>query len=92
MRPWLFAFGFRAASDYRRRAGHRREVLGDEERVDAAPLADERLESSEVRELVSLALETLDLDQRAFLLHDLDDRPAPRRAMLQIPLNTAYPA
>jgi RNA polymerase sigma-70 factor, ECF subfamily len=92
MRPWLFAFGFRAASDYRRRAGHRREVLGDEEKVDTAPLADERLESSEVRALVSLALETLDLDQRAvFILHDLDDCPVPEiAATLQIPLNTAY--
>jgi RNA polymerase sigma-70 factor (ECF subfamily) len=92
LRPWLFAFGFREASDYRRRARHRREVLGDEEKIDSAPLADERLEAFETRTLVHAALGTLDLDHRAvFILHDLDDCPVPEiAATLRIPLNTAY--
>jgi RNA polymerase sigma-70 factor (ECF subfamily) len=92
LRPWLFAFGFREASDYRRRARYRREVLDDDEKIDSAPLADERLEASESRALVRTALETLDLDHRAvFILHDLDDCPVPEiAATLQIPLNTAY--
>jgi RNA polymerase sigma-70 factor (ECF subfamily) len=92
LRPWLFAFGFREASDYRRRARHRREVLGDDEEIDSAPLADERLEASETQRLVRAALETLDLDHRAvFILHDLDDCTVPEiAATLGIPLNTAY--
>ena len=92
LRPWLFAFGFREASDYRRKARHRREVLDDADQVDGAPLADERLEASETRALVRTALNTLDLDHRAvFILHDLDDCPVPEiAATLRIPLNTAY--
>src|SRR5690349_23546888 len=37
LRPWLFGFAFRVASDYRERARHRWEVAGD---LDATP--DER--------------------------------------------------
>jgi RNA polymerase sigma-70 factor (ECF subfamily) len=92
LRPWLFAFGLREASDYRRRARHRRELLEVAEKADEAPLADERLAASEARALVHAALDTLDLDHRAvFILHDLDDCPVPEIAKtLQIPLNTAY--
>jgi RNA polymerase sigma-70 factor (ECF subfamily) len=92
LRPWLFAFGFRVASDYRRRASHTRELIGEADRVDEDPLADEQLVSRDNRELVAAALDTLDLDRRAvFVLHDLDDCPVPEiAAALQIPLNTAY--
>ena len=31
LRPWLFAFAVRAASDYRRLARHRTDLLGDDE-------------------------------------------------------------
>jgi len=92
LRPWLFAFAFRVASDFRRRAQRRRESIGEIEHVDGAPLADERLASRQDRLLVAAALEKLDLDQRAvFVLHDLDDVAVPEIARtLGVPLNTAY--
>ena len=92
LRPWLFAFGLRAASEYRRRIRSRREVSEYADPVDRLPLADERLQASEERALVAAALETLDLERRAvFVMHDLDEIPVPEIAQtLAIPLNTAY--
>lgn len=93
LRPWLFAFAFRFASDYRRLARHRVEVFGDS--VDAASVEapqDASLERNEARALITRALEDLDLDRRAiFVLVDLDECPVPDAAKaLAIPLNTAY--
>jgi RNA polymerase sigma-70 factor, ECF subfamily len=92
LRPWLFAFGFRAASEYRRRTRHGRMVVDESELVDHAPLPDERLATTEQRELVDAALQTLELDQRAVLvLHELDEVAIPEiAATLGIPMNTAY--
>ncbi|MET0593674.1 MAG: sigma-70 family RNA polymerase sigma factor [Polyangiaceae bacterium] len=92
LKPWLFAFSFRAVSEYRRKQRVRREVREEVEAVDRAPLADAQLVAEENRALVAAALETLDLDRRAvFVLHDLDDVPIPDVARtLEIPLNTAY--
>jgi RNA polymerase sigma-70 factor (ECF subfamily) len=92
LRPWLFAFSFRAASEYHRRRRVRGEVGEPVEAVDTSPLAEERLLERENCTLVAAALETLDLDRRAvFVLHDLDDVPVPEIARtLDIPLNTAY--
>lgn len=93
LRPWLFAFAARIASDHRRLARHRREVL--EEPTDVAsdiPAPDRALESVEARRIVDRALEELDLEKRAvFVLHDLDDTPVPEIARaLDIPEGTAY--
>lgn len=66
VRPWLFAFAFRAASDYRRRARHRREIMVDAEPSDSAPLADEQLASQDDRRLVRAALEKIELERRAY--------------------------
>ena len=92
LKPWLFAFSFRAASEYHRRRRVRGEVRESVEAIDTSPLVEERLVECENRALVATALESLDLDRRAvFVLHDLDDVPVPEIARtLNIPLNTAY--
>jgi RNA polymerase sigma-70 factor, ECF subfamily len=94
LRPWLFGIAFRVASEHRRLAHHRREVAGepDQEAVDGAQLADERIASEQDRRLCLEALDDLELDRRAVLvLHDIDGLTMPEIARaLSIPLNTAY--
>jgi len=93
LRPWLFAFVFRVASDYRRLARHRVEVLGPvAEPADTCRAADEQLIVREDRELARAVLQAVELDRRAvFILHDLDGVPIPEIAeALGIPTNTAY--
>ncbi len=94
VRPWLFGIAFRMASDYRRLARHRRELLHERpgEPADGRPRADEQLETEEARRIVLDALDALDLDKRAVVvLHDLEGHGIPEVAgALGIPLNTAY--
>ncbi len=94
IRPWLFGFALRVASDYRRLARNRRELLGAQngEAVDPAPSALECVIRAEALDLAQAALDELDLDRRAvFILHELDDCSIPEVAeALNIPLNTAY--
>jgi RNA polymerase sigma-70 factor (ECF subfamily) len=93
IRPWLFGFAYRAASDYRRLARHRVEILDEpSEGVDAAPSAIDRAASRQALDLVWTALEQLDLDRRAvFVLHDVEGYSVPEVAdALDVPLNTAY--
>ncbi len=93
IRPWLFAFAFRAASDYVRLTRHRVEVMGIEGDSPAeAPLAEEALASAEESRLVSQALESIPLERRAVLVaYELDDVPMKDvAASLEIPLHTAY--
>ncbi|MGO9711276.1 MAG: RNA polymerase sigma factor [Polyangiaceae bacterium] len=92
-KPWLFGFAFRVASDHRRLARHRVEVLGASiEAADSTRSAEECLEADEQRAWVEEALEALDLDRRAVLLmHDVDEIPIPAVAeALGIPSGTAY--
>lgn len=92
-RPWLFGFAYRFASDYRKLARHRREVLVlAPEARDPAPSALDRTELGQTLELARRALDTLGLERRAvFVLHELDECPMPEVAeALGIPLNTAY--
>jgi RNA polymerase sigma-70 factor (ECF subfamily) len=92
-RPWLFAFAFRLASDYRRRA-HRRTEVGAEhlEAASDRPLADALLIENDRRALVDAALASIDLDRRAVLIgHEMDEIPMKEIAeSLAIPLHTAY--
>jgi RNA polymerase sigma-70 factor, ECF subfamily len=93
VRPWLFAFAARVASEHRRLARHRREVLGEIGDVPATtPAPDLSLEHDDARRLVNEGLEALDLDKRTvFVLHDLDETPVPEIArVLGIAEGTAY--
>jgi len=93
LRPWLFLFAYRKASDYRRRSHRRHEQLGEVfEPADDSPLPDELAERSEERSLVLRALDALDLEKRAVLvMHEIDGCPMPQvAAALEIPLNTGY--
>lgn len=94
VRPWLFAFAARVASEHRRRSCHRREVLGDETEpvAPASDAPDRRLETDAAHRLVERALEVLDDGKRAvFVLHELDDIPVPEIARaLSIAEGTAY--
>lgn len=94
LRPWIFAFAFRFASDYRRLARHRREQIRDDdhEPPDSGPDVGERIDAERSRKLVLEALEVLDLDKRAvFVMHEIDGTPIPAVAVaLGIPVNTAY--
>jgi RNA polymerase sigma-70 factor, ECF subfamily len=94
LRPWLFGFAFRAASDYRRLARHRVEVMGAD-RVDVAgatPSADLELARAEDSALVAQALEAIDIERRAVLVaYELDECPMKDiAAALEIPVFTAY--
>jgi RNA polymerase sigma-70 factor (ECF subfamily) len=90
IKPWLFAFAARVASDYRKRAYRHREVL-DQEAIEVA-IDTTRSANDDARDLVLKALDALDLDKRAILiLHDLDQQTVPEIAVaLEIPVNTAY--
>ena len=93
VRPWLFGFAFRIASDYRRLSRHRFEVLDSEvEAVDPLPSAIDSLARAEALAVGYAALDYLDLSKRAvFILHELDGATMPEVAEgLGIPLNTAY--
>jgi RNA polymerase sigma-70 factor (ECF subfamily) len=93
VRPWLFAFAFRCASDWRRLARHRMEVMVDPDQREA-PLvaADDAIARTEDRDLVLQALAKIDLDRRAVLiLHEFDECPMREIAeVLAVPLFTAY--
>ena len=93
IRPWLFAFALRVASEDRRRNRRRPQIVSDAVEVhDSAPTAIEQLLAHERRALARAALEELELNRRAvFILHELDGCPIPEvAASLAIPLATAY--
>lgn len=98
IKPWLFAFATRVASDYRKRSGRTREVLTDEGTVPepststSEPHADDALARKDDRELVARCMNSLDEAKREILvLHDIEEVPVPEIATkLSIPVNTAY--
>jgi RNA polymerase sigma-70 factor (ECF subfamily) len=92
LRPWLFGFALRIASDHRRRARHRFEVDADGlDAADAAPGAVELLLQRERAALAHSAMQGIELNRRAvFILHELDGVPLPEIATaLGIPRGTA---
>jgi len=92
-RPWLFAFALRAASDYRKLARHRTDLLDTVAEIrDPTPPPDERAITRQRLDLVSRALDSMDFDRRAiFVLHEIDGVGAREAAaLLGIPVNTAY--
>lgn len=93
LKPWLFGFAFRVASEDRRRLRRHPEEPGlplDATATEPSPL--EQLLAKERRQLAWTALETLELGRRAvFILHEIDGCPIPEVAQsLHIALATAY--
>jgi RNA polymerase sigma-70 factor, ECF subfamily len=94
IRPWLFAFAVRCASDWKRLARNRLELLGtptaDAESLD--PRADDQLVRGQDLELLLRVIEHMDIDRRAVvILYELDQVPMKEvAASLGIPLQTAY--
>lgn len=93
IRPWLFAFAFHAASDYRPLARHRMELGFDgAEPIDAAPDPEQALERREAGRLVESALEAISMTNRAvFIMYEIDGADMKEiAATLDVPLHTAY--
>jgi RNA polymerase sigma-70 factor (ECF subfamily) len=88
---WLYAICMRTASDRRRSARARYEVL-DVAQASAGAHADAQIELSRRREILEAALDAMPLEQRTvFTLFELDGFSGEEVAtLLQIPLPTAY--
>ncbi len=93
LRPWLFGFCFRLASDHRKLARHRHEgpALAHEP-ADPARLPDELVADERLRRRRLAALDAMDFDKRSLVvMHDLEGIGVPEIAALRaVPLNTAY--
>jgi RNA polymerase sigma-70 factor (ECF subfamily) len=88
---WLYAIALRVASDRRRRASERHEVLGDApERTTAAPTDSSEL--AERRALLERTLAALPLEQRAvFTLFELEGLAGEEIAkLLDVPVATVH--
>lgn len=92
LRPWLFGFALRVASDHRRLIRHRLELSADASEIeDPMPGAVELLLLRERQALAHTALQSIELSRRAvFILHELDSSSLPEiAAALAIPIGTA---
>ncbi len=93
VRTWIYGICARTASDYRKRAPRRREVLTDTppERVEPKG-PHEYATESEARDLLDRILAQLDDDKRAvFVLYEIEELPMAEVAQaLECPLQTAY--
>jgi RNA polymerase sigma-70 factor (ECF subfamily) len=93
VRPWLFGFAFRLASQYRRRAFRRFEQPSEvEAAVDPAPSPERDAQTADELRLVREALATVPLERRAvFVLYAIDGARVDEIAeTLRIPVNTVY--
>lgn len=93
IRPWLFAFAFHAASDYRRLARHRLSLgLASVDPVDEALDPEQALARLEAARLVDQALDAISLTNRAvFVMYEIDGTDMKEIAVaLDVPLHTAY--
>jgi RNA polymerase sigma-70 factor (ECF subfamily) len=97
IRPWLFAFACRVASDYRRLGRNAREQLtadGDapEDLSQMAHNIESDVARREEAKLVEQAIAYIHEERRpVFILAELEEQPVPVIAeALGIPLNTAY--
>jgi len=93
IKPWLFGFCFRVASDYRKHVFHDREVGVDHlEHADDARNPEQEAVLGEQRALALQALAEVELERRAVLvMHDFDGHSIPEIVqVLDVPLNTLY--
>jgi RNA polymerase sigma-70 factor (ECF subfamily) len=86
MKPWLFGFAMRYASNYRRLSWHKGRELDD------TPVSPKIHDKLAAKRAVLKALDALDMDRRAVLImHDLEELTAAEiAAELGVPLNTVY--
>jgi RNA polymerase sigma-70 factor, ECF subfamily len=93
MKPWLFGFCFRVASDYRKHVFHDREMgVADLEAADAGKNPEEEVALREQRTLALRALAEVEIERRAVLvMHDFNGHSIPEIVdVLGVPLNTLY--
>jgi RNA polymerase sigma-70 factor (ECF subfamily) len=92
LRPWLFGFAFRYASDYRKRARHHHEVFVDEPAEPRQPTVPPVDDQVATRSLLERLLQHLDEDKRVVVvMHEIEGWPVPEiAAMLGVPVQTAY--
>jgi RNA polymerase sigma-70 factor (ECF subfamily) len=93
LKPWLFGFCFRIASDHRKLAWHRHEApAGDHDTADPARWPDELVAEERLRRQLLAALDAMDFEKRSLVvMHDLEGIGVPEiAALLAVPLNTAY--
>jgi RNA polymerase sigma-70 factor, ECF subfamily len=100
LKPWLAGIATRVASEFRRRAQHRRETLSEDGEMEntsatpsrGVPAADVAFVDKQRRDLVLRALERLDFDRRSVLvLHDIEGHAMPEVAVaLDANVNTLY--
>lgn len=92
IKPWLFGFAFRIASQYRRKARRVEPLVEPDRLVDPGTRPDAEYERARKRRMVQMALEEIELDRRAvFVMHDLDSCTGEEIARaLEIPLGTVY--
>lgn len=92
IRPWLFGFAFRIASQHRRSARQKHERLVEVDVEDPAPGPHDEAVRAEDRALLLEAMEGVELDRRAVLvLFEIDEVPMKEvAASLDIPVNTAW--
>lgn len=93
LKPWLFAFAVRIASDYRKLARHTKMELTSSPDVEAAtPNAEQLVAAKDSARVLQLALEELSDELRAVIvLYEIDETPMKDIAeALSIPVNTAY--
>ena len=93
IRPWLSGIAWRMASDYRRRARYRLEVVGHAKEPMSGQRGPEAAAiTSQAQRQVAVALEELSEEQRVvFIMKEIDGFSVPEIAeALELPLNTLY--
>jgi RNA polymerase sigma-70 factor (ECF subfamily) len=89
---WIYSICLRVASDRRRRASTRYEVLGDEREPVAAATSGDTLALAEQRAILEKALDAMPLEQRAvFTLFELEGMTGSEIAeLLEVPTPTVH--
>lgn len=92
LQTWLYRIAWNVASEYRRRAYRRRELLEDAQDLGEQPAVEHALASQAEVALLLDAIDRLDADKReALICHELEEQPMIAVARrLGIPLKTAF--